>query len=305
MRLRCIISTSMTRGLSHMLIGLLLPVLSVACSSEQKSEEDAAHPDILIQVGDSVLTRDMIAAQIPSGLPAGDSLRMFDALVENWVERNLLVTLAGSRLPDIEKIDRMVEQYREQLLANEYRRMMAHDNEHGVSRQSITEYYEEHPEQFTLKQPLVKGIYLKVSKDAPQLSELRAWVHSGQSDDIDNLEKYGLSNAMEYDYFGDTWIDWQTVADHIPYRFSDADKFVRQTEFFEWEDRGTVYMLRILSYLGSGQRMPQEYAEDDIRERLLDQQRGSYDRELLRSLYTSGLQEKKVIPGSYVPSKYR
>lgn len=140
-----------------------LAVASALCGCSDASVEKRPAPEILMQVGDSVLTRDMVTTLIPSGLSAADSIRMFDAIVESWVERNMLVNLAGSQLPDIEKIENMVQRYREQLLANEYRKVMAADNVHGVSAQSVQEYYDEHPDMYRLARPLVKGIYLKVA----------------------------------------------------------------------------------------------------------------------------------------------
>jgi len=276
----------------------------VSCRAKQEAEKPTDN-EVLMQVGDSVLTRKMVTSLIPPGLNASDSIRMFDALVEAWVERNMLVTLAGSQLPDIEKIERMVEQYREQLLANEYRRLMANDHVHGVSAAAVSDYYTSHPEMFILKRPLVKGIYLKVKSDAPRVDELRGWLRSASDADIDNLESYGLHDAMEYDYFGDTWVDWQAIADHIPYRFNDPDAFVSGNEFFEWTANGSIFMLRVLDHIKSGNQTPLEFAETEIRELLMEQGRGDYDRKLLSDMYANGISSKAIRPGAYVPLKYR
>lgn len=283
----------------------LLVMLLICFSCKNDDDAKAVPDDILIQVGDSVLTRNMVTSSIPPGLSASDSLKMFDALVEAWVERNMLLQLAGSKLPDIEKIERLVELYREQLLANEYRRIMASDNVNGVSLESIQQYYESHPEQFCLKNPLIKGIYLKVSADSSRIRDLRKWLDSAGDEDIDSLENYGLKGAMEYDYFSDIWIDWQAVADRIPYRFNDADKFVSDTKLFEWEDNGSVYMLRITGFMKSGEMKPLPFAESEIRDRLLEDRRGDYDRKLLESLYMDGKKENRIKPGAYTPCKYR
>ncbi|MCM1004700.1 MAG: peptidylprolyl isomerase [Prevotella sp.] len=278
---------------------------SICSCAKQETQEPVKHEEVLIQVGDSILTRDMVTRLIPNGLSPTDSIRMFDAIVEAWVERNMLVNLAGSQLPDIEKIERLVEQYREQLLANEYRKLMADDNVAGITSSEIMEYYNSHADLFVLERPLVKGLYLKIDSKAPQINEVRSWVRAAQSADIDNLENDGLRGAMEYDYFADTWVDWQVIADHIPYRFGDADKFVKDNYYFEWEDNGTIYILRITDRLLSGEKMPLAFAEADIRERLMESKRGSYDRMLLNSIFTKGLKSNAIKRGSYTPLKYR
>lgn len=277
-----------------------------ACGNDNTNTEGKpGAADLLMQVGDSILTRSMVASQIPPGLTSADSLRMFDAVTEAWVERNMLATLAGSQLPDLEKIDRMVQQYRTQLLANEYRRIMAHDKASGITPESVKAYYNSHPDLYTLQSPLLKGIYVKVASDAPQIKQLHEWMQRASSDDIDELERYGLKGAMEYDYFGDTWISWDAIAERIPYRFNDPDKFVKQTSLFEWEDRGTTYMLRILEAINSGEKMPFSFAQPEIEEHLMEQNRDDYDRKLLMDLYAKGLKDNSIKPGAYVPLKYR
>lgn len=293
------------RMMKIVVVSVLGCLFMTGCGKPKGEEETSAEPEVLIQVGDSVLTREMVNQLIPEGLSASDSIRMFDVIVEAWVDRNMLVNLAGSQLPDIEKVERMVEEYREQLLANEYRRVMADDKVSGVTDADVKEYYEKHSELFSLEKPLIKGIYLKIDRKAPQLREVEKWVRSAASDDIDNIENYGLQGALEYDYFGDTWVDWPTVADHIPYRFGEPDTFVSGTEFFETEEDGTIYMIRILDYIKSGNKMPIEYAESRIRERLLEQRRVDYDKRLLNSLFKKGLNAKTIKPGTYTPNKYR
>ena len=217
----------------------------------------------------------------------------------------MLVALAGSQLPDLEKIEAMVQRYREQLLANEYRRLMAHDNAKGITPAQIEKYYRSHKQQFTLQRPLVKGIYLKIEQSAPNIDELRTWLKTADSKDIDSLENYGLADAMEYDYFAGTWVDWQAIADHIPYRFDDPDTFVASNTFFEWSANGSIFMLRILDYLKSGNIKPQEFAAAEIRELLIEQSRNDYDRRILSDLYSQGIKSNTIKPGAYTPRKYR
>lgn len=280
-------------------------LMLTSCSGNVGEPASGSATDILVSVGDSVLTRAAVEAQIPRGLSPADSTRMFDAIVENWLERTMLVNMAGGNIPDIDKIDRMVEQYRLQLLANEYRAAMARDHAAAVSQDSVRAYYEANPQEFMLSAPLLKGIYLKIAADAPQLAKVRGWMASAKSDDIDALETDGLKGALEYDYFGDSWINWSEIAERIPYRFGDADEFIAARTMFETSAGGAVYMLRILDYIPSGELMPFETAKAEIAERVMDRNRDAYDRSLLRSLYTRGLKDKTVKTGSYTPIKYR
>jgi hypothetical protein len=151
----------------------------------------------------------------------------------------------------------------------------------------------------------VKGIYIKVPSNAEQLSEIRKWVQSAKADDIDQLEKYGLKGAMQYDYFVDTWIAWQSVADLIPHRFADPETFLKPGYIFDTSYDGSEYLLHITDVLHTGTQMPLEYARDEITEALTDSRRESYDNNLLRSLYRKAVTDKKLKVSGYVPQKFR
>lgn len=273
------------------------------CSRPRPQDPDAA--DVLISVGDSALTRAQVKRLIPEGLSAADSARMFDDIVQSWLERNMLVNMAGGNIPDLDKIDRMVEQYRLQLLANEYRRAMARDHAAGVNADSVRAYYNTHPAEFKLQAPAIKGIYVKVSARAPQSDRLRAWMRSAKPSDIDQLEAYGLKGAMEYDYFGDTWVAWESIAERIPHRFADPDQAVASGPLIECEEDGSLYLLRILESIPSGELMPFDFAEAEITRQFMERNREAYDRTLLHSLYDKGRKEERVRPGSYTPVAYR
>lgn len=294
-----------TRSLSGFAISALSILVACGSGSSQDNAKSPTNADILMQIGDSMLTRGMVTAQIPPGLNASDSLRMFDAIAEAWVERNMLVNIAGSQIPDLEKIDRMVEQYRAQLLANEYRRVMANDKAGQIHPDSVKAFYKAHPDMFILSSPAIKGIYVKVATDAPQIESMRQWMSRASSDDIDELERYGLKGAMEYDYFGDTWVSWDALAERIPYRFSDPDQFIKSTRIFEWEDNGTTYLLRILESIPSGEKMPFSFAEAEIQEQLMELNRENFDRNLLLNLFSNGINENSIKVGAYTPIKYR
>lgn len=289
------------------ILALCLSVCILCGCKRDAVREETPRPgsDVLVQVGDSVLYRYMVTDRIPFGLESADSLRMFDALVQSWLERNMLMGIAGHQLPDMDKIDRLVEEYRMQLVANEYRRLMAAQHISQADDDAVRRHYEDNPGEYITDEPLIKGIYLKVDESSPSLDEVRGWLKGGTSEDIDNLESYGLKGAMEYQYFGDQWLAWSTVIQHIPARFAQPDEFVEHNKFFETERDGIVYMLRVLDYLPSGSREPYEFAKGEIALQMIEHHRADYDKKLLKGLYEQGLSKQTIKEGTYTPLMYR
>lgn len=296
LRLRCILACVAAFAL-----------LLVACGREGETRVSANGDDdfVLLSVGDSSLKLSDVVRRIPQGITATDSAEMFSSIVDSWVQDMLLTEVAAENVPDMERIDRMVADYRNRLIMMEYRKRMKESAGGAPSDEEIRRYYEAHADDMRLEHPVVKGIYIKVPSNAERLESVRQWVFSASRASIDKLEKYGLKGAMQYDWFADRWVDWEVIADQIPYRFYDADAFVESTTNFETEYNGSIYLLHISEYLKSGDVMPYSFAAEIIRERLTQQSRGDSDKKLMQSLFRNALSNGKLQAPGYDPVNHR
>lgn len=277
--------------------------MTVGCKNHEPENNYPA--DMIIQIGDSVLTKSQVVSKIPVGLNPTDSANLYEAIVQDWIDKRLISDIAAQNLPQKDKIEQMVNEYRNQLITIEYRRLMAKENSAEIPNDSVNAYYTNHLDEFIVEEPLLKGVYLKVPDNAERLEDLSRWIKSGQAEDIDKIEKYGLKEAIQYDYFEDRWIAWRSIADQIPYRIVDPNAFVIQNKDFEVTYNRSAYMLHISDYLSKGDTIPLEYASVQIRNRMMEAGREEYDNRLLKSLYEQAVKDNKIKVGSYVPKKYK
>lgn len=287
------------KGIIKLGLGLLMAGAILAGCSSKKTETPSDYK-VLLEVGDSVLTVSDVVRLIPAGLTEEDSVEMFNSITERWVRSMMLSDLAQENVADLARINRMAEDYRNSLIIDRYLRSKQEETGE-VSDQAVKSYYSEHSEEMKLEAPIVKGIYLKVVDSEENLSDIRKWMRSAKPEDIDQIEKNGLRHASQYEYFEDRWIDWNDIADEIPYRFYDADAFLRSTKDFETNYGGSTYLLHITEYIPSGESMPYDFAKGKIREMLTREKKGDYRQKLLKSLYRKGIQEGKLKPGLYDP----
>lgn len=275
----------------------------VILSACKKSEINKDADDILLQIGDSILTQQAVVEQIPNGLSANDSVNLFDAIVKDWVNTLLLQKVAEENLPNLEKINQMVDDYRSKLIILEYRKLMAAGKDFQISEDSIRQYYDLHKKEFKLKKPIVKGLFVKVPQNAAELKNVKKWVFSATPEDIEKLEKYWMTELIQYDYFMDKWIDWSVVKDQIPYNFKDDNSFVANNKNFETAYDESVYFVHIAETMKSGEIMPFEYASNHIREILIERDRKRYDEELYKSFYQKAIMDKNLKIVSYDSKK--
>ncbi len=233
---------------------------------------------------------------MPYGLSGTDSTKFARAYIRNWIDTKLISEIAYNNISDTKEIDHMVDEYRNELIMWKYRKLMFNQRATTeFSDDSIAAYYETHKKDFTCSHPYVKGIYIKIKDNAPQINNLRKWYRSPNTEDIDKIEKYGLNGAIHYDYFRDKWIDWEQIASKIPYNFgSTPDAFLRQNRFLDTSIDGFTYLLDISDYILSGTTMPIDVARPQIEEMLMNEKRMQYDMELRQQLYQDAVNNNKV-----------
>lgn len=283
----------------HFRVSAAVVAVVLLCAGCRNDGGTAIPPDTIVVVGSECLTRSMLSHAMPPALSQADSTAFARAYIRTWIEGQLITNVATADV-DMAEIDRLTDEYRRELIMSNYRRAMSrrHDDT-PFADDSLQAYYEDHKADYVLERPLVKGIYLKVPADNPALAQLRHLYRSSKPQDLDKLEKTAPGNALHYDYFLDTWVDWEQIENRIPADFT-ADRMaqIASGRPFEFTDRGYVYLLRVDDWLDAGSVMPLEAARPLVRERLLVLRRKDLDSHLLEELMSTSIADGTVVfPG--------
>lgn len=252
--------------------------------------------DVLVKVGSSVLTKADMSKQMPYGLSEADSVKFTRAYIRSWIDAKLVSELAVKNITTSEAIDQMVSDYRNELIMREYRKRMFETHiEESLMEDSIMAYYDANKDEFRLERPIVKGIYIRIADNAPRIDDVKKWYRSPKSEDVEALEKYGLTGAIHYDYFRDRWVDWLQIESRIPYNFgTNIDAFIKNNRNFEVSIDGSTYLLNITDFQPSGTAMPYEFAKEQIKELFINRSRIDYDLKLRRSLFQEGVNDGEI-----------
>lgn len=273
----------------HILITVSAITLFASCEKKTQPIDDPA-----ARVGNRWLSKSEVRRNIPAGVSESDSMKAANAFINNWVENEAAMIVAERNIPDTEEIDRLVENYRRELLMWEYRRRMADENvsEPVVTDSRLDEYISSHPGDFILSGPVVKGIYIKIPEDAPELADILKIYKSDRTDDIDRLDKL-VGSAVNYEYFRDKWKDWQHIEDRIPYDGFDKNPgaFPFTTRNLEHRFDGYVYLLHITDVVKPGSPMPTDYARPFVIEAIRRENALEYDKTLRQLLTAEALED--------------
>jgi len=269
-------------------------ILLASCKS---GGGDADMPDdMLARVGNSVLTQREVDSRMPFGLSKEDRVMFVRGYVRNWIDGKLVSEVAYKNIPDNKAIEDLVQDYRSELIMWEYRRMMFEQHAPSfMSDDSIRSYYDNHPGDWVTESPLLKGIFVKVPESDSRLKDIKVWYKSNKMSDLENLEKHVISDTVDYEYFRERWIDWNTLKSRFPMDDSfSPDRYWNSHKTLEISDGGYVYLLAVTEFLPSKSVMPYELAVDDIKDRIANERRAQYDRELKDGLFAEGLESGEL-----------
>ena len=268
---------------------LVLLVIMISCNKTQKTEEE-----VLLQYGDRVITMEEVESLIPQGLTRNDSIALFKAIIDSWIKEVVLSDFAEERLYDTRAIDRKVRDYRNSLIVQEYLSRMQESQTPKIEEAKIEEYYSRHRNEMKLEVPLVKGIFIKINKAVEGRDELKKLISTDDPASIDIIEQEWLDQTLEYNYFHDKWIDWDSLSQLLPLRLGNPDNFLKENTFFETEFGDCVYYLKISDYILSGDIQPYEYARTWIANTLTQGALADYERILVNSLVEKAIKENRL-----------
>ena len=175
---------------------LIILVLGYSCN---KPKADAQRT-VLLEVEGRFLYKDQVEAIIPPNMTGDDSVAIAQKYMRKWATDVLLFENAKRNITNKAEIDQLLEEYRRSLIIHQYQQgLIAQRLSAEPAESEMQNFYEAYSDQFTLKENIIKGIFLVIPNNAPQKANVRSWVQSGNTKALENIEKYSMQHAISYD----------------------------------------------------------------------------------------------------------
>lgn len=276
-------------------LSLMAGLLAVAGACTQPIDHGGRKP--LVKVGENYLYQEDLQMVMPMGITGKDSVDFAKEFIRNWVEDILLYQKAEGNIPDNARINELVASYRRALVMHTFQEELVNQEVGNViTEDEIETYYQSHALAFKAEYPYVKGLYLKVPLKAKNLSSVQTLYKQNTQDAIDKLEKIGISNAVDYDYFFDRWLPVPEIASKMPLKelASDAD-YLNKHRNIEVKDSTYCYFLHVEDYIPMDNALPLEYARNEIKEILINMKRVDFINNMRNDLYEKASANNEVI----------
>jgi hypothetical protein len=247
------------------------------------------------RVNELYLFEDELAGIVDIKSTPEDSAARVIAYVNSWIRKQLIIQEATKRMNiDEAEVERKVLDYRYSLIGYEYQNyyIRQHLND-SITVQEVIDYYNDHLDNFTLKQNIVKGTFMKVPKTAPRTAKVREMIYSRKDKDIDELRSYCLSFSTAYHLGDSLWIEFDKLVVNSPIaEIPNKIQFLKTNPYYETSDTEFLYFLKVDDYKISDNVSPLEFVKEDIRNILLNKRKVELARALEDEVYENAVKQK-------------
>ena len=248
--------------------------------------------DPIAKVGDQYLYPSDLPAALTKDLSYEDSSSIADNFIKKWIRKQLLLQRAELNISATQQreINSQLEETRASLIIYQYEKQMINQKLDTIVRdEEISNYYTENESNFILNENIIKALFVKLPKDAPNIPRVRSWYRSERNEDLTELESYCYQFAEKYDYFDEDWISFDNLIQELPNIISDQERFLRYNSLIESEDSLFMYFVNIRDYRLKATPAPIEYINENIKTIILNNRKIHFLRDLENNIYNDAL----------------
>ncbi len=252
--------------------------------------------DIVAKVSENVLYKEDLRNSIPKELSTEDSVNFAQSLIAKWVEEQVLLERAkynlGEALPGLEK---KVENYKNSLFIYSYERELIRQKlDTIVTNRQIQDYYEQHQQNFQLKDYVLKAKYLKLDAASPKLKQVRKWIQSSSQEDALRMQEYAVQYAISYNLDAEQWLFFNDLLKEVPLRDYNTEDFLKNNSFLEISDDQNIYYISILEYQLKDGVSPLEMVENRIQSIILNNRKLTLAKEIRQKLVEEAKRKNQI-----------
>lgn len=256
---------------------------------KEKQPEIVSSTPPVARVYDKYLYPEDLEGLTSEAINIADSADIVERYVRSWIKKQLLIDEAASTIDfDEAELSRKILDYRFALMVHEFKQY--HINEKlqtNVSEEEIQEYYLDNKDNFELKQNIIRGIFIKLPKEAPKINKVGKLIRSKKPKDRDELASYCFQFATYYTLEDTLWINFDELIQSTPLAsIPSREQYLKSNKYVETNDQNFEYFLYINEYKIADQISPLEFVRDNIEEIIVNKRKIALAYQLEADIYS-------------------
>ncbi len=260
---------------------MLLALLFLLSCKEEKKEGK-----VIASAYDYKLYADDLQRVVPKDLKGKDSTVFVQNYINRWMQEKVLLYYSKQNLIEgKDDMEKQIEAYRNSLMIYNYQsRFVQQHLDTIVSDAEIEEYYRSHPDDFQLKNNIVKVMFIKLNKDSKNIKVARKLLKSDEKEDIEKLKDLAERYSVNYFLNDDVWILFDDLLKEVPIRTYNQENFLRNNRYFEVKDSAYTTLVRINGFKIKDGLSPLNFEYERIRMIILNKRKQMLIKKLERDI---------------------
>ena len=263
----------------------LLGGLLFSCRRPSGAEREGT---VAVRVGESVLYKEDIEAQIPNGTLSNDSAHIADKIVKDWTLQQVMLKKAKENTAvSAAAFEKQIEAYKNSLILYDYQnRVLNQWLDTVVREEEIAAYYQQNMSQFYLKSNIVRVRFVKIRKDHRLAEKIKKEMFATPFTDENMLQlaKWCQQAAENYYLEDEQWLYFNDLLREVPIQTYNQENFLKNNRNIEISAEESVYYVTIVDFKVRDMVSPLNFETERIRQILLNHRRQVYLQKMQRDL---------------------
>ena len=241
------------------------------------------------RVYDKYLYTEDLEGLTSEAINSSDSTDITERYIRSWIKKQLLIDEAADRIDfDEAELNRKILDYRYALMVHEFKQYYINQQlQTDVSENEIQSYYNSNQDNFELKQNIIRGIFIKLPKEAPKIKKVGKLIRSKKPKDREELASYCFQFATYYTLEDTVWFNFDELIQSTPLAsIPNREQYLKSNKYVETNDQNFEYFLYINEYKIADQISPLEFVRDDIEEIIVNKRKIALANQLEADIYS-------------------
>jgi len=265
-------------------------LLFISCESESNEKNLARFKDVY-------LNKSEIINEVPITLNQEDSAIFSDNYIHKWLVNQMIMDKAEEMIPmEVQKVEKKINKYKMSLISYEFEQFYINKRlDTSISKYQISNYYDNHLDDFVLNDYVVKCMYLQVPKKSKFIKEIKKNYSLTNEEMIDEIMKIGQNEEVSLYYNPEEWVFFDDLMKQIPIleKYSKIE-FIKKKKKVILEFNNYIYFVNVFDYIIKNGTSPLSFEENKIKSIILNQRAKSLRKKLRQDLYNDGIKNNLI-----------
>ena len=192
-------------------------------------------------------------------------------------------------------IELQLANYKNSLVIYAYEeQLVAQKLDTTVSEKELLNFYNTNKDNFELKKSIVKASFIKLPKNAAQLTLVKKWFKSDRPRDKADLETYCMQFASDYLFADTAWQYLDDLQSKIPLSKFSEDAILQTGKRLEFTDANFIYLVFIKDFMYREETSPLSFEIDNIRNSIINKRKLGLINSMEQAVYQKAIADKDI-----------